>query len=199
MSAPTRRASPMKASFGAALLVTAVLAYAGTAAADGPTLFIRSAVENGDGTVTLPLYGGTSHGKTVYYIVLDTSSGSLADALGVNRSQKLAVAPLDPRAVQRVTGSIQRGTVDFPASVDFSPAHFVAAPGPFPPAAFQPGAVGDPGYSPLVQFPDGLSHDAVNSLLRTRDDSVWVCTDGGGLDRIKDGRIRVFTARDGLG
>jgi len=45
----------MKASFGAALLVTAVLAYAGPAAADGPTLFIRSAVENGDGTVTLPL------------------------------------------------------------------------------------------------------------------------------------------------
>jgi len=27
--------------------------------------------------------------------VLDTSSGSLADALGVNRSQKLAVAPLE--------------------------------------------------------------------------------------------------------
>ncbi len=166
----------MKASFGAALLVTAVLAYAGPAAADGPTLFIRSAVENGDGTVTLPLYRGTSHGKTVYYIVLDTSSGSLADALGVNRSQKLAVAPLDPRAVQRVTGSIQRGTVDFPASVDFSPAHFVAAPGPFPPAAFQPGAVGDPGYSPLVQFPDGT---VVNAPQLARDD------DG-------DGRITPF-------
>ena len=45
----------MKASFGAALLAAAVLGSAGTAAADGPTLFIRSAVENGDGTVTLPL------------------------------------------------------------------------------------------------------------------------------------------------
>jgi hypothetical protein len=158
----------MKVPFAASLIAAAVLGSSGPAAADGGTLFIRSAVENGDGTVRLPLYRGTSHGKTVYFIVLDTSSGSLADALGVNRSQKLAVAALDPRAVQRVTGSIQRGTVDFPASVDFSPAHFVAAPGPFPPAAFQAGAVGEPGYSPLIRLPDGT---VVNAPQIARDDN----------------------------
>ena len=44
----------------------------------------------------------------------------------------------------------------FPATVDFSPEH-VIVPGPtgFPPAGAAPGALGDPGYAPLIQLPDG--------------------------------------------
>ena len=44
----------------------------------------------------------------------------------------------------------------FPATVDFSPDH-VIVPGPkgFPPAEAAPGAVGNPGYTPLIQLPDG--------------------------------------------
>ena len=61
----------------------------GPASSGGGKLFVSSAHENGDGTVTLPLYHGTSKGRTVWFIVLDASSGDAADQWGVNESQKL--------------------------------------------------------------------------------------------------------------
>src|SRR5262249_61315200 len=82
-----------------------------------PTLFIRSAVEHPDDTVTLPLFKGTSRGRTVWYVVLDASSGAQADRLGVNRSQKLANAR-GPLATQKVT--IRGGLLDFSAALDFT-------------------------------------------------------------------------------
>lgn len=120
---------------------------------EGRTLFIAAAVEHSDGTVTLPLHRGTSQGRTVWYIVLDSSDGNDAQARGINHSQKLANAK-GTTAVQKV--DMLDGTVDFPATVDFSPVRQVT-PGPqgFPPAAVQPGAVGEPGYSPLIELPDG--------------------------------------------
>jgi hypothetical protein len=121
--------------------------------ADGTTLFIRSAVENPDGTATFPLMHGTSRGRDVWFIVLDASTSNEADALGVNRSQKLANAR-GTLAVQKV--AIVGGLIDFPATVDFTPVRNVV-PGPlgFPPIAADPGAVGEPGYSPLIELPDG--------------------------------------------
>jgi hypothetical protein len=120
--------------------------------ADG-TLFITSAIEHPDDTVTLPLYRGTSRGQTVWFIVLDASTSEQADALGVNRSQKLANAR-GTAAVQKV--SLVNGVIDFPATVDFTPLRNVV-PGPqgFPPLVAEPGAIGEPGYSPLIQLPDG--------------------------------------------
>jgi hypothetical protein len=123
-------------------------------------LFIRSAVEHGDGTVTLPLHRGTSRGHTVWFVVLDASDGKLATALGVNTSPKLVNAR-GTRAVQIV--QVVDGVIDFPATVDFSPRRQVV-PGPlgFPPDVAEPGAVGHTptatgqgGYSPLIQLPDG--------------------------------------------
>src|SRR6185503_3565495 len=133
----------------AALLLVAPVA----ARVDDGTLFVRSAVENGDGTVTLPLYQGLSGGRTVYYVVLDASSGDTASRLGVNRSQKLANAR-GSLAVQKVT--IQGETIVFPGTVDFSPMRFVR-PGPdgFPPDVADPGAIADSNYSPLIELPDG--------------------------------------------
>src|SRR5581483_11839879 len=75
--------------------------------------------------VTLPLYRGTSRGKTVWYVVLDSSEGKDADAKGANTAQKLQNAR-GTTAVERVR--IVNGVVDFPASVDFSPAHLVEPP-----------------------------------------------------------------------
>lgn len=123
------------------------------AASGGGQLFIRSAVEHPNDTVTLPLYRGLSHGQTVYYVITDASDGNSADSLGVNTAQKLANAR-GTTAVQRVT--VVNGVINFPATVDFSPLRQVT-PGPqgFPPSAAQPGAVGEPGYSPLIQLPDG--------------------------------------------
>jgi hypothetical protein len=144
------------------MLVAAVaLSIPTSAVADGtgkPTLFIPSAVEQPDGTATFPLYRGTSRGRTVWYIVLVSSDGNDAQARGVSRAQKLANAR-GTAAVQKV--GIVNGVVDFPATVDFSPVRQVT-PGPqgFPPAAFNPGAVGEPGYTPLIQLPNGTILDA---------------------------------------
>lgn len=122
------------------------------------TLFVRSAIENADGTATLPLYRGTSQGRTVWYILLDTSSGTDAEALGINRSSKLDVAR-GTAAVQRV--NLVRGVVDFPKTVRFDRQR-VVVPGPtgFPPAAAVHGPEGEFGYSPLIEMPDGSIRNA---------------------------------------
>src|SRR6478736_1155112 len=144
-------------------LAAALAVPAATAAAksDDSGLFVRSAVENADDTATFPLYRGTSQGKTVWYIVLDSSNGNDADAKGVNTSQKLGHAR-GTAAVQHV--SVSHGVVSFPASVDFSPEHIVRAPDGFPPSTFQAGAVGlvvnGVAYSPLIQLPDGTIENA---------------------------------------
>ena len=126
---------------------------ADAAGSGGSRVFISSAHENGDGTVTLPLHRGSSRGRTVWYVLLDASTGDAAEKFGINESQKLGNLR-DTRAVQQVT--MNGGTIEFPASVDFTPVRSVT-PGPtgFPPAAFHVGAEGEPGYSPYIQLPDG--------------------------------------------
>jgi hypothetical protein len=136
---------------GAGVLATAPPASAG---GGGGKLFISSAVEHpADHTATFPLYRGTSGGRAVQYIVLDASTSGAAARYGVNRSNKLRNAR-GTSAVQKV--SVHNGVIDFPASVDFGPVRKVApGPGGFPPAVAEPGAVGEPGYSPLIELPDG--------------------------------------------
>ncbi len=116
---------------------------------------LRSAAENADHTlVALPLYQGRSKGKTFWFVVTEASRKYAANGLGVNLSPKLELAK-GTAAVQR--GRIDDGRLVVPASVDFSPNREVV-PGPdaFPPAKFNPGAVGEAGYSPLVALPNGV-------------------------------------------
>jgi hypothetical protein len=117
-------------------------------------VFITSAHENSDFTqVTFPLHVGLSPRGPVYYVVTDTSNQALATRLGINYVPKLANVKGTP-AVE-VVKSIH-GLVFFPASVNFRPVHqIVAGPTGFPPTVAQPGAVGDAGYSPLIQLSDG--------------------------------------------
>jgi hypothetical protein len=116
----------------------------------GPTSFQEN---SGPTVVTYPLYHGSSQGRPVEYVVTDASNLSAAQVLGVNYVPKLAQA-VGTAAVQNSTSAIGTGHgIDFPASVDFSPQHIIT-PDPvtgFPPIAAQPGAMGEPGYSPLVQ------------------------------------------------
>jgi hypothetical protein len=150
----------MRRAFTALSTFAATLAIAGAlvspASASSRTLFITSAVEGAGDVVTLPLHRGTSNGQAVYYVVLDTSSDSLADSLGVNRSQKLANAA-NTQAVQQVSVGAD-GVIDFPGTVDFTPVRQVTgtpASG-FPPVdPTRPGAIADAQYSPLIQLPDG--------------------------------------------
>jgi hypothetical protein len=117
-------------------------------------LFMRSAVENPTFTeATLPLFEGRKEGRTVWYVITESSNQRDAARRGVNFSPKLANAKGTP-AVQRVT--VVGGLVQFLATVDFSPVHSVT-PGPtgFPPAAATPGSVGEAGYTPLIELPDG--------------------------------------------
>jgi hypothetical protein len=149
----------------AAIPVTALAAPAGASTSNcgacPGVLFITSAVEHPDGTVTFPLHKGISHGQPVFYVVTDASNGSVASTMGINTSQKLANAA-NTAGVEKV--SVQPdGTIVFPATVNFNQAPaFDLTPGPngFPPAAANPSAVGEPGYSPLIQLPDGVVMNA---------------------------------------
>ena len=154
-----KRAVPAIVVFAALASATGALAASGGGGVPGPNnLFITSAVEHPGGTVTLPLHRGVSNGQTVYYLITDVSDGNLAAQLGVNKAAKLANAS-GSGAVEKV--SIVNGVVNFPATVDFSPVRqLTAGPTGFPPATAQPGAIGQPGYSPLIELPNGTVENA---------------------------------------
>jgi len=118
-------------------------------ATQGPTSFREN---SGPTIVTYKLYRGTSHGRRVLYVITDASKRSVAQALGVNFTPKLAKAA-GTIAVERSTSHIHGGNgIKFPATVNFAPVRvLVPSATGFPPLQAKPGAVGRPGYSPLVQ------------------------------------------------
>ncbi len=159
---PVRRAA-----LAGLVAVSAVLVAPSGASAAAPTaapaataehsefkVFSRSFVEDpATHTVSLPLYQATSGGSPVSFVVTDASTKQAARLLGVNFAPRLANAR-GTAAVQKV--SFGAHGLQIPVTVDFAPTR-VVAPGPtgFPPVTAIPGAVGRPGYSPLIQLPDG--------------------------------------------
>lgn len=128
----------------------------------GPFQLLKSGdVDLDEGTITLPLYeGALKNGKTVWYILTDTTDKGNADALGLNWSPKLAYSDIG-RAV-REGEIVSGGVVEFEkGEVDFSPEPVLVpgeAPNYFPPQEFSPGAVGDADYSPLVRLTNAGNH-----------------------------------------
>lgn len=115
---------------------------------------MQSAVEHPNLTATLPLHRGTSHGQTVYYVVTDSSDGNFSQTFGLNRSQKLvnaATAEESRRSLSPMGSSIFRRR-----SISRPYARSAQGPQGFPPLAAEPGAVGEVGYSPLIQLPNGI-------------------------------------------
>ena len=113
-------------------------------------------------TVRLPLYPGKANGQTVWYILVDASDAGLAHDLGVNYAPKLANLGIGcPECIQTVTlegptpkqNPFGPAVIDFAGTPDFSPTR-VVTPGPtgFPLAAFTPGAIAGPGYSPFIRI-----------------------------------------------
>jgi hypothetical protein len=140
------------------LIASAALQTAIAGAAELPrshiTLPETIAVDITNGTVTLPLYRGTAHGKDVYYIITEASNKSEAERLRVNFAPAIAAAH-----AQHATGSA--GSLSFEGAPDFSPARvYTPSATGFPPSAAAPGAVGDAAYSPFVKLSDGTTLNA---------------------------------------
>jgi hypothetical protein len=124
-------------------------------AGPGHFRFLTSACEDAKSLIVqLPLMQGTSGGKTVYYVVTESSNKADAAARHVNYSPKLANAIGSP-AVQNATEN--NGVIDFPATVTFGQTRVLipSATG-FPPSKAVPPATGNSGYSPYVKLPSGI-------------------------------------------
>jgi len=120
----------------------------------GPTSF-QEGPPNTKPIVTFPLRQGTAASHTVYYVITDASDQSVAENLGVNFTPKLANAA-GTSAVQ-LSSSSDPSSINVSAGVDFSPPRVVVASSTgFPPLAAAPGAIGNAGYSPLVELPSGV-------------------------------------------
>ncbi|WP_029478859.1 hypothetical protein, partial [Deinococcus frigens] len=96
--------------------------------------------------MTLPLYKGQMiDGRSVWYILTDTTDQGNANALGLNYSAKLNYGNTGRSA--RPARLEKDGSLTFlRGTVDFAPKHAVtpgAAPNFFPPSKFQAGGVGD--------------------------------------------------------
>ncbi len=122
----------------------------------GPVKLLRAGNFNASGTeITLPLYKGRMRdGKTVWYILTDTTDQANADSLGLNFSGKLAYSSVGRGArtarLQRDTSLVfDRGTVDFRPERRLVPGSILK---PFPPSVTKPGSIGDRYYSPLVRI-----------------------------------------------
>ncbi len=110
-------------------------------------------------SVRLPLHRGEFKGTSVWYILTDASTQGAADELNLNFAPKLDNAGIGcATCIQDVTlkpdpkNVFGEASVQFRGIPDFSPTR-VLTPGPtgFPPAAAQPGAVGDAKYSPFIR------------------------------------------------
>lgn len=139
--------------FRLASLFVFLLVAAPAVAADLPReqIVLRSAVsvDAEANTVTLPLFRGEAAGKTVWYIVTDSSDAEDARKRGVVH------APLLARAghVQRVNW--QHGDLRFAAAPDFSARRQVqAGPQGYPPQRAIPGGSAPPAYSPFIRMAD---------------------------------------------
>jgi hypothetical protein len=122
----------------------------------GPVQLLKSGTIDFDAaTIELPLYEGRlADGRSVWYILTDTSDKAASESLGINFSGKLAYATTGA-AARSATLEENAVLVFDKGSVDFSPVLRVvpgAAPNFFPPQEFQPGSVGDADYTPLVRL-----------------------------------------------
>lgn len=122
----------------------------------GPYQLLKAGtIDVDNATITLPLYRGQlASGEAVWFILTDTNDEANAAALGLNFSAKLTYSDVGNAvrpAHQEADGSItfEHGAVDFSPERSVTPGE---APNFFPPAAFQPGSVGDEFYSPLAKI-----------------------------------------------
>ena len=161
----------------------------------GPFTYLKAGkLDLEKGVITLPLYKGlvASTGKTIYYILTDTSDKGIADGLGLNYSAKLKFANAGAGTAGTLPARQAHTTADATlrfdnGTVDFNPTHAVtpgAAPNYFPPAAVQPGSVGDQDYTPVIYVQDqGIVFNAPVVAYGNTDAELDFCN--GAVDHTK--------------
>jgi len=99
-------------------------------------------------TAVLPLYRGSAHGETVWYILTDSSNAATARRLHVIYSPSLAtIGTAATQSARRVAGQLV-----FAGAPNFAPTRvFVPSAAGFPPSIAHPGGIADAFYSPFVR------------------------------------------------
>ncbi|NNM98189.1 MAG: hypothetical protein HKL91_00120 [Candidatus Eremiobacteraeota bacterium] len=99
-------------------------------------------------TAVLPLYRGSAHGETVWYIVTDASNAATARRLRVIYSPSLAnIGAAATQSARRIDGRLL-----FAGAPNFAPTRiFVPSAAGFPPSVAHPGGIADAFYSPFVR------------------------------------------------
>ncbi|MBD2258389.1 hypothetical protein [Pseudanabaena sp. FACHB-2040] len=127
----------------------------------GPYQLLKAGrVDQQANTVTLPLYQGRlQDGRSVWYVLTDTTDQRNTEALGLNFSAKLAYAEVG-QAVRNAVLDREGMLVFENGAVDFSPVRSIepGSPNAFPPEQAQPGSVGDRNYTPLVRIANANGH-----------------------------------------
>lgn len=170
----------------------------------GPYQLVTSGTIDQDaGTMTLPLYEGQmATGESVWYVITDTNDPENARALGLNFSGKMTFADVGNGVRPATLGAnfnvtFERGTVDF------SPVHSITpgeAPNFFPPTAFQPGAVGDAAYSPLMKLTNAGDYIYNAPMVAYNVDGATLDAfcDGGADHNIVHDKVVSICPRDGV-
>ena len=142
----------------------------------GPVLLMKSAhVDLDRGVARMPLREGQlESGEKVWFIVTDVTDRDLAELHGIPYAAKMAYGLTGNASRQAVieidgTWTFNRGAVDFSPEWSVTPG---AAPDTFPPTAFQPGSVGDEGYSPLVEITNAGKRPVFNAPMLAYDISA---------------------------
>lgn len=170
----------------------------------GPVKLLQSArIDEEAGTATLPLrQGRMASGESVWYIITDVSDAGIAELFGVNYSRKLIYADIE-RGVRDAkidgTGTVvfERGAVDFAPKLNITPGE---APNFFPPAAAQPGSVGDEFYTPLFQLTNGAGTVIYNAPVLAYNANAetlnGMCDGNPNYDIVHD-KVTAICPRDG--
>jgi hypothetical protein len=156
--------SKMKMLLSAAAILSMSAAVA-SAAPVGAFLPSVISIDKAAHTAVLPIYKGSAHGKTVWYIVTDASDASVARKLKAVYAPDIANIGAAATQSAKLSGS----SIVFSGAPDFSPTRsYVASKDGFPPSSSAPGAVADSNYSPFVRV-DGWKGVINASIVATGD------------------------------
>lgn len=136
-------------------------------------------VDTATHSAVFPIHRGTAAGKTVWYILTDSSDA------GVARAQGLVYAPALAKLGNGIVDATRSGDVVlFPAAPDFSPVRtYVASESGFPPKSATPGATASADYSPFVRIA-GQSSVFNAPIIATGDGPFDVTTHTNTADRV---------------